>query len=144
MDRASFFIRLISTRWCRLIIWSGNLPEEVPWYLNRLRGGWGAVGLLLVVFHFLLPFLVLLSRGTKRNARLLGITAALVLVMRFVDLLWLVLPAFSKGKLSIHWMDLALPLGIGGLWIALFLWHLGRRPLVPANDPSLVGRRSHG
>jgi hypothetical protein len=127
-----------------LIIWSGNLPEEVPWYLNRLRGGWGAVGLLLVVFHFLLPFLVLLSRGIKRNARLLGITAALVLVMRFVDLLWLVLPAFSKGKLSIHWMDVALPLGIGGLWIALFLWHLGRRRLVPANDPSLVGRPSHG
>jgi hypothetical protein len=127
-----------------LIVWSGNLPEEVPWYLSRLRGGWGAVGLALVVFHFALPFMVLLSRSAKRSGRMLGTVAALVLVMRFVDLLWLVLPAFSKGKLAIHWMDLALPLGMGGLWVALFLWHLGRRPLVPANDPSLTARPSHG
>jgi hypothetical protein len=127
-----------------LIVWSGNLPEEVTWYIARFRGGWGAVGLLLVVFHFFIPFVLLLSRTTKRAPRVLGATAALVLVMRFVDLVWLVLPAFSRERLRIHWMDLALPLGMGGVWLAFFLWQLGRRPLVPANDPSLSRRPAHG
>ena len=127
-----------------LIVWSGNLPEEVTWYIARFRGGWGAVGLALVIFHFFLPFLLLLSRTTKRAPRVLGATAALVLVMRFVDLLWLVLPAFSRARFRIHWMDLALPLGMGCVWLAVFLWQLGRRPLVPGNDPSLSRRPAHG
>jgi hypothetical protein len=118
-----------------LIVWSGNLPEEVPWYLARLRGGWGIVALALVLFHFSLPFVLLLSRGTKRNPRALATVAGLIVAMRFVDALWLILPAFSRADFRLHWMDLAAPIGVGGLWIAVFAHHLKTRAILPFNDP---------
>src|SRR5215210_3538364 len=82
-----------------LIIWSGNIPEETEWYLHRLRGGWGVVGLLLVLLHFALPFVLLLSRDLKRNARTLALVAILVFVMRLIDVLWLIVPEFHRGQL---------------------------------------------
>jgi hypothetical protein len=120
-----------------LIIWSGNLPEEIPWYLNRTQGGWQWVALLLVVCQFALPFLLLLSRTTKRTIRALATLAGVIIFVRLLDLFWLVMPAFHPKDLHIHWMDLAAPIGIGGLWIAAFVWQLKGHPLLPVHDPRL-------
>jgi hypothetical protein len=117
-----------------LLIWAGNLPEEIPWYIHRTRGGWRAVGIALVVFHFALPFVLLLSRQTKRRAETLIRVAAVILVARFLDLVWLVMPA-SRERLGLHWMDAMVPIGIGGLWLALFLRELPALPLLALNDP---------
>ena len=118
-----------------LIIWSGNLPEEIPWYLNRMAGGWQGLALILVVFHFAAPFLVLLSRSTKRRANVLLIVASGLLLMRFIDLFWLIAPAFHPGRLTIHWLDFATPVGLGGIWLASFLSNVKRRPLLALHDP---------
>ena len=118
-----------------LITWMGNLPEEIPWYLARGRGGWQWVGVAIVVFHFALPFVVLLSRNAKRRATSLARVAIGLAVMRFVDLYWLVAPAFHPGQLSVHWLDFATTALIGGLWVAAFVRHLSVRPLVPQHDP---------
>src|SRR6185437_12202705 len=98
-----------------LIIWAGNLPEEIPWYLTRLNGGWQYVGLLLVVGHFALPFALLLSRDLKRNFKLLASIAVFILFMRLVDLYWLTAPDFRKDSFGLSWMDFAAPLGLIGL-----------------------------
>ncbi len=120
-----------------LITWSGNLPEEIPWYLNRTRGGWQHIGLLLVIFHFAVPFLLLLSRTTKRSAKTLARVSIAILALRLVDMIWLVAPAFS-AELTVHWMDIAAPIGIGGIWIAAFVWQLKALPLLPLNDPRFI------
>jgi hypothetical protein len=129
-----------------LIIWSGNLPEEIPWYLQRVTGGWGVVAILLVVGHFMLPFTLLLSRNLKRNMPRIAIVAAFILVMRLVDLVWLVGPsvqhaaavrggAHAAGGFPIHWMDLAIPIGLTAVWLFLFTRQLRSRALFPYNDP---------
>jgi len=125
-----------------LIIWSGNLPEEIPWYLRRTRGGWQWVALALSLFHFFLPFFVLLFRESKRQSRLILRVAILVLVMHWIDLIWLVIPASSDpASPRIPWVELPLSLlamvGIGGLCTAFFIGHLKGRPLIPLNDPNL-------
>lgn len=121
-----------------LIVWSGNLPEEISFYLERFHHGWGVVALLLVVFHFALPFVFLLSRDLKRNARRLVWIAGLMLVMRWVDLLWQVEPAFHEQNPAMYWTYLTAPIGIGGLWLFLFLRELRKAPLLPVNDPYLA------
>jgi len=118
-----------------LIIWSGNLPEEIRWYLPRTRGGWGVTALAVVILHFAFPFLFLLSRSIKRNAGKLAIVAVLVLVMRLFDLLWMIAPNFTAEHFHISWMDVVAPIGIGGLWLTVFTWQLSKRPLIPINDP---------
>jgi hypothetical protein len=120
-----------------LIIWSGNLPEETPWYLTRTTGGWLWVGIALIVMHFAVPFVVLFSRDLKRNPALLAVVAALLLVMRVVDLFWLVSPAYSPAGFSLHWLDVATLVATGGLWIAFFVRRLDERPLLPIGEPSL-------
>jgi hypothetical protein len=120
-----------------LIIWAGNLPEEIPWYVRRLQSSWKWLGLALVVLQFALPFVLLLSRDLKRNARRLVIVATTVIVMRLVDLIWLTGPEFHEGALRIHWMDLLMPIGLGGLWLAYFAHQLKARPLLPIGDPFL-------
>jgi hypothetical protein len=127
-----------------LIIWAGNLPDEIPWYLERLRGGWEFVGLILVFGHFALPFALLLSRDLKRNFPLLAGIAAFILLMRYVDLYWLVAPDFRKAAFGVSWMDFAAPIGLGGIWVAYFLLQLEKRPLIPINDPHLVEALEHG
>ncbi len=119
-----------------LIIWSGNLPEEIPWYLHRLRGGWQYVALVIVLLHFVLPFLLLLSRDLKRNPRLIGLVAMGVFAVRLVDLYWLVAPEFHGG-FSVHWLDVAAPVGIGGIWLWAFSRNLKERSLLPWGDPEL-------
>ena len=127
-----------------LIIWSGNIPEETKWYLHRLRGGWGFVGVALIILHFALPFMMLLSRDLKRNARRLALIAGLIFLMRFVDVFWLIVPEFSRGHFTLNWMSIAGALAIGGLWVAFFLWQLRLRPLLPINDPNLADAIEHG
>lgn len=126
-----------------LIIWSGNIPEEVLWYEYRLDGGWQVVALSLAFFHFALPFLLLLSRDLKRDARLLVPVAVLLMVMHWVDYFWNVVPVFSPGELTIHWLDLVAPLAIGGIWLWLFVRELGKRPLLPIGDPYLEEIHHH-
>ena len=118
-----------------LIIWSGNLPEEIPWYLARLRGGWQRIALVLVLFHFAAPFLLLLQRGIKKRMRAIGTLALAVLALRLVDLYWMVAPAFHPTGLRVHWLDLAAPAGIGGLWVWFFLRRLQAQPMLPLHDP---------
>jgi len=120
-----------------LIIWSGNLPEEIPWYLIRMKGAWGWVSVLLIVGHFALPYLLLLNRDLKRTGGTVATIAALIIVMRFVDLFWLLGPEHGKELLSVHWLDFVAPVAVGGIWVALFLWQLGTRSLIPINEPTL-------
>ncbi len=123
-----------------LIIWAGNLVEEIPWYLRRTRGGWEYVALALVVFHFFVPFGALFFLEIKRNVERLVIVASLVIAMHLVDLAWLVLPAgparYGHDVAAIPWGAVALIpfafVGLGGVSAWTFLWHLRRRPLVPA------------
>jgi hypothetical protein len=122
-----------------LIIWAGNLPDEVPWYVRRLGQGWGGVAVFLVVFHFCVPFLLLLQRDIKRRASLLLKVALFMLVVRIVDVYWIVEPSFYGNKVQVHWTDFVAPLAVGGLWLALFFWQLSSRPLVPLRDPRLEG-----
>jgi hypothetical protein len=127
-----------------LVIWSGNLPEEIPWYLNRFAGGWQYIGIALVLLHFALPFALLLSRDLKRDFKLLRAVALLVIAMRFVDLYWMVAPDFHPGHFTVSWMDFLMPIGLGGIWLALFLWQLPLRPLLPLGDPHLEEALEHG
>jgi hypothetical protein len=120
-----------------LITWSGNLPEEIPWYLRRLGGGWQWIALGLVAFHFVLPFAVLLSRDVKQKARALATIASALVVLRFADLFWTIAPAFHPERLAIHVLDVAAALAVGGVWLAVFVRSLEGRPLLPLNDPSL-------
>ena len=126
-----------------LIVWSGNLPEEIPWYLKRAQGGWQWLGLALVLFHFVLPFLLLLSRDLKRNAGLLGTVAGVILVFRLVDLFWLVAPETAGGHgghapgFAVHWLDLGALLAVGGLWLLAFVRELKGRSLLPTGEPEL-------
>jgi hypothetical protein len=116
-----------------LIIWSGNLPEEIGYYLERTHGVWGAVIIAIALLHFAAPFLFLLSRELKRNPRRLVMVAGLVLVMRMIDLLWMLVPAFKEHHWV--WLDVIALIGFGGLWLGLFAWQLGKRSLIPINDP---------
>jgi hypothetical protein len=116
-----------------LIIWSGNLPEEIGYYLERTHGLWGGVVIAIGILHFAAPFLFLLSRELKRNPRRLVMVAVLVLVMRMIDLLWMLVPAFHDHRWI--WLDVIALLGFGGLWLGLFAWQLAKRPLIPINDP---------
>ncbi|MGI8654911.1 MAG: hypothetical protein ACR2LC_06805 [Pyrinomonadaceae bacterium] len=118
-----------------LLIWSGNLREETPWYLRRTAGVWGWVSIALIALHFFLPFFLLLSGDVKRNARRLAIVAGVVILMRFVDVIWLVEPAFPQTHWTLHWMDFVAMLGTGGVWLWLFFQRLKGRPLLPVNDP---------
>jgi hypothetical protein len=116
-----------------LIIWAGNLPEEITWYMRRLNGGWGYIGLVLVLFHFAVPFVMLISRSFKRDITRLVWLAAWLLVMRYVDLFWIIEPNFSAA-FNLTWLDLVVPVAMGGLWLAYFFRNLNSMPLVPAYD----------
>jgi len=119
-----------------LIVWAGNLPAEITFYLNRLNGGWGWIALFLVLGHFVIPFAVLLSRPFKRDIRKLVWLAVWLIFMRFIDLFWIVEPNFSK-TFNVTIADIVVPIAIGGLWLAYFFRNLGSLPLLPAYDASV-------
>ena len=116
-----------------LIIWAGNLPEEITWYMRRLHGGWGYVGLFVVLFHFAVPFVFLISRPFKRDITRLVWLAVWLLLMRYVDLFWIIEPNFS-ATFNVTWLDVVVPIAVGGLWLAYFFRNLSTMPLVPAYD----------
>jgi hypothetical protein len=126
-----------------LIIWSGNLPEEITWYLVRTQGGWQWLALVLILFHFVVPFFLLLARWSKRRVRILTTIAALLFVMQLVALFWLIMPAFYPQGFHLHWLDLVTPVGIGGLWLAFFVWQLKKKSLLPLHDSRLQEVPAH-
>lgn len=115
-----------------LIIWSGNLPKEISWYLDRSRGGWQWLALALVVVQFFIPFALLLSRAAKRDRERLGAIAWWIVGANMVATFWLVAPSFYSSGIHVHWLDFTLLLALGGFWFALFFYLLKQRPLVPA------------
>lgn len=132
-----------------LIIWSGNIPEETQWYLTRVKNGWGVVGIILIVFHFAVPFLILLSREVKRKPKRLALVAVFILVMRVVDMFYLIEPSPTVGyvlseSFKITLFDIIAPLGVGGIWLWYFFFQLQKRPLVPVKDPFLENAVEHG
>lgn len=133
-----------------LLIFAANLAEEIPYMVARTSNGWQYLALFLVVFHFAVPWLLLLSRDLKRTPQRLVVVAGWLLFMRFLDTFMLVSPEFAStgGSLHLvegehvshlfaHWLDLAAPLGIGGVWVWMFFTELRRRPLFAAGDPYL-------
>ena len=118
-----------------LIIWAGNLPSEITFYMRRLNGGWGSVGLEVALFGFVFPFMMLLSRPYKRDIRKLVWLAVWLLLMRYLDLFWIIEPNFSQ-TLTVTLADIVVPIAIGGFWLAYFFHNLGSLPLLPAYDPS--------
>ena len=117
-----------------LIIWAGNLPAEITFYLKRLSNGWGSIGLFLVLFHFAIPFALLLSRPFKRDIRKLVWLAVWMMLMRYLDLFWIIEPNFSR-TLNITIADIVVPIAIGGIWLWYFFRNLAALPLLPAYDP---------
>jgi hypothetical protein len=119
------------------LIWYGNIPEETIWFIHRWEGSWKIVSLALVAFHFTVPFFVLLFRSAKRHPLALGSMAALILLMHWFDVYWLVQPNLHTEGASLSWMDLTITGGLGTLLLG-WLWHrLCQQPLVPLKDHHL-------
>lgn len=118
-----------------LIVYSGDLPREIDWYLHRVAGTWKWIFVLMVLLHFLLPFFLLLFRSIKKDALALALLAAAILFAHLLNTYWLVMPAFHTTGLAISWLDTAAPLGIGALWLSSFLARLKAAPVVPQQDP---------
>lgn len=121
-----------------LIIWSGNQPEEISFFLSRYYGFWGGVSIFIVVCHFFVPFFMLLSQSLKRNRRLMLYVAAWMILMRVADLFWLTHPDLPHAKHGIAPMDIVLPIALTGIWLAFYAWQLKREPLLPLGEPKLA------
>ena len=127
-----------------LITWAANIPEETEWYLHRTAHGWQFLALVIIVFHFAVPFLVLLHRAIKRNAAMVSKVALLIIVMRLLDLYWLSAPAFAHGGAPhVHWLDIALPIALGLVWLGVFVYQLRGRALLPLHDPEFSEALKH-
>ena len=120
-----------------LIIWAANLKEEIPYYISRSHGGWNVLGVILIVGQFFAPFMALLAPRTKAFPRLLVALATWIFVMRFLDMFWVIAPAFRTEGLSVLWTDLAAVLGIGAIWLSVFGVQLRRAALLPRYDPRI-------
>lgn len=142
-----------------LIIWAGNLAEDIPWYLRRIRGGWELIAVLLIGFHFFAPFFLLLIRGLKRQPETLRKLAIGILVLHFLDLCWLILPSAVEDPLGPYvrldvvgiLLSVAAAVGVGAVWLTVFGNYLAARPLAPMGDPSvefladdLIHEHGHG
>jgi hypothetical protein len=128
-----------------LIIWAGNIKDEIPWYITRAFGSWGKLAVVLIVLHFALPFLLLLQRNIKRRVHRLSVVAALLLVLSVVDVYWLIVPAYEKDGPhlgSLVW-DIFYLVVIGIIWIATYFWQLRKMPLLPLHDPRFEGELQH-
>ena len=122
-----------------LIYWAENLPEEIPWYVRRFSGGWGMIAFIIAVFHFAVPFFLLLMRFIKRNPNLIYWLSIYIILMHLLDNFWIVEPSFRPRGLEIYWTDFVAPIALGGLWLAFFISNLKSRPLLPLHDPRLRG-----
>jgi len=120
-----------------LIMWSGNLPEEISWFLRRINNGWGIVAVYLATFHFAIPFLMLLSRQWKRQTNTLVWIASWLIIMRIVDIWWHIEPALHPS-IHVSWTLFAVLAGMGGLWMAYFFRNLRKRPLLAMYAPQTL------
>jgi hypothetical protein len=131
-----------------LIIWAENLPDEIPWYVRRFSGGWGYIAWTIAIFHFFVPFFLLLLRFVKKNPTRLRTLAVWIIIMRILDVFWIVEPAFRQRGLEVYWTDLVALIGLGGIWLAFFIRNLKSRPLLASHDPrdtySLLKAHGHG
>ena len=118
-----------------LVIWSGNLPPEISWYLHRIAGGWRWTAAFIALFQFFVPFFLLLMRPVKKKRHVLAMVAGCVLVSHIVSIWWTLAPSFHPTGFHVSWLAFVAFLGVGGLWWAAFLWNLGTRRLLPVNDP---------
>lgn len=128
-----------------LIIWAGNIKDEIPWYITRAFGSWGKLAVVLIVLHFALPFLLLLQRNIKRRVHRLSLVASLLLILSLVDVYWLMVPAYEQDGPhlgSLVW-DIFYLVVIGIIWIATYFWQLGKMPLLPLHDPRFEGELQH-
>ncbi len=121
-----------------IIVWPANLPLEIQWYLTRVNGGWKLVTTIITFVMFVVPFLGLLSQQRKRNPLRLRRIAVWLLVARVLDTFWIVEPTFRSDGFAIYWTDFAAFIGIGGLWVFLYMGNLRRRPLLPLRDPRVM------
>jgi hypothetical protein len=128
-----------------LIIWAGNLRDEIPWYLARAFGGWGALAIFLMIMHFAVPFLLLLQRGVKRRLRVLAGLTGMMVFLTLVDVYWLVVPGFQSERSGprLHPSDILAVIGIGGIWVGTYIWQLRKMPLLPLHDPRFEGALQH-
>jgi hypothetical protein len=130
-----------------LIIWAENLPDEIPWYVRRFSGGWGYIAWTIAIFHFFVPFFLLLLRFVKKHPTRLRTLAVWIIVIKILDVFWIVEPAFRQRGLEVYWTDVATLIAVGGIWLAFFVWNLKARPLLASHDPrdtySLVAK-AHG
>ena len=117
-----------------LLIWYGNIKEETPYYLNRMHHGWGVVAVILVVFHFFLPFFMLLMRNIKDRPQTIAIVTVIILAMRFVDVYWRVAPAHHPDHFYFSWITAFAFLAIGGLWLWAFIWQLKGQTIIPIHE----------
>jgi hypothetical protein len=132
-----------------LIIWAENLPDEIPWYVRRFSGGWGYIAWTIAIFHFFVPFFLLLLRFVKKHPTRLRTLALWIIVMRILDVFWIVEPAFRQRGLEVYWTDLVALIALGGIWLAYFIRNLKARPLLASHDPRdtyslLVKSHGHG
>jgi hypothetical protein len=126
-----------------LIIWSGDIKDEIPWYMSRAHGQWGALAAVLIVLHFAVPFFLLLQRGVTRRLRRLSVVAGLLIFLSLVDVYWLVVPAYETIGPRLHLLDVFAVIGVGGIWVAAFFWQLQKMPLLPRHDPRFEGALQH-
>jgi len=129
-----------------MLIWIGNLPEEIPYYLKRTREGWGWYAGLAVVFHFPIPFLLLLFRRVKSNAVVLRNISIMLIVVVFIDVLWWTAPSMSHASFpKFYWlMDVAATVSVGGFWMTAYFWRLRQYPLLPTREVYLLEAYHHG
>ncbi|MDP4199590.1 MAG: hypothetical protein Q8922_13730 [Bacteroidota bacterium] len=120
-----------------IIIYAGNLPEEIVWYHHRIRGGWQVVAYIVIFVHFIVPFAILLSRDLKRNGRRLMMMAAWLFIMRIVDLYWLIEPNWHREQFFFSWADVAAPVGFVGLYVYLFVGQYKKKAALPTGEPEL-------
>lgn len=118
-------------------IWYANIPEETIWYLHRWTGSWKEMSLILIFGHFVIPFLILIFRATKRNLIVLKIMAVWVLFMHYIDIYWIIMPTYHHHGVHFSWMDAVTFVGIGGIFLSLFWRQLSTKPIVPVNDVTL-------
>lgn len=121
-----------------IIVWPANLPQELQWYLVRVHGVWKYVTVTIAVSMFALPFLLLLSQGRKRDPVRLKRVAIFILFARIIDLFWVVEPTFRRNGFTLYWTDFAAFIGIGGIWIYVYIGQLRRRPLLPLQDARIA------
>ena len=126
-----------------LIIWAGDLIQEIPWYVTRAQGGWAIVALVMIFLSFATPFYLLLMRPIKRSVQTLATLCGALIVINFLNVYWMVVPAFEKSGPRFYLLDLLLPMGMGGIWVATFLRQLKSRPLLPLHDPRFEGALEH-